>query len=153
MGGSTICHGIDIVDIERIAQAAARWGDRFLRRVFTDGELSASNGRASSLAARFAAKEAAAKALGVGLRGLGAPSSKSTTGVAWRDIEVVRAPSGQPILRLSGRAAERAAELGWQAVSLSLSHTHHVAVASVVALAAPSPIHPPARSETATMVE
>ncbi|MDQ5853117.1 MAG: holo-ACP synthase [Chloroflexota bacterium] len=153
MGGSTICHGIDIVDIERIAQAVSRWGDRFLRRVFTDGEMSDSNGRASSLAARFAAKEAAAKALGVGLRGLGAPSSMSTTGVAWRDIEVVRAPSGQPILRLSGRAAERAAELGWEAVSLSLSHTHHVAVASVVALAAPSPMHPPARSETATMVE
>ena len=153
MGGSTICHGIDIVDIERIAQAVARWGDRFLRRVFADGELSDSNGRASSLAARFAAKEAAAKALGVGLRGPGAASPVATTGVAWRDIEVVRAPAGQPMLHLSGCAAERAAELGWQAVSLSLSHTHHVAAASVVALAAPSAIHPPARPETATMVE
>ena len=135
MGGSSICHGIDLVEIERIAQAVTRWGDRFLRRVFTAAELSAAEGRVDSLAARFAAKEAAAKALGVGLRGLGGAHAERAQGVAWHEIEVVRAPTGQPALRLAGRAADRAAELGWHAVALSLSHTRQAAVASVVALA------------------
>ena len=89
-------------------------------------------GRATSLAARFAAKEAAGKALGSGLRGLGAGAGA----VALREIEVVRAPGGQPSLRLHGRAAERAAVLGWQAVTVSLSHTRRMAIASVVALSA-----------------
>ena len=144
MGDPTICHGIDIVDIERITQAVARWGDHFLRRVFTERELADANGRNSSLAARFAAKEATAKALGAGVRGLGARPATGIMPVAWHDIEVVRATRGQPVLRLYGRAAERAAALGWRAVSLSLSHTHHVAVASVVALAALPPGPPPA---------
>ncbi len=134
MNGDRIYHGIDIVDIDRVAQAIARWGDRFLQRVFTQRELADSHGRISSLAARFAAKEAAAKALGTGLRGLGAGRVTAGGPVAWRDIEVVRAPSGQPGLRLYHSAADRAAQLGWQGVALSLSHARHTAMASVVAI-------------------
>ena len=129
-------HGIDIVDIERIVHAVQRWGNVFLRRVFSDREVADSGGRAASLAARFAAKEATAKALGVGLRGLGAHAGGGTRAVGWRDIEVVRTPGGQPALLLHGRASERAAALGWQTIALSLSHARHTAIASVVAIGA-----------------
>jgi holo-[acyl-carrier protein] synthase len=138
VSGEQVYTGIDIVDIDRIAQAVTRWGNSFLRRVFTDQELVDSNDRFSSLAARFAAKEAAAKALGAGLRGVGANAEAHVVAVGWRDIEVVRAPSGQPSLRLHGRAAARAAALGWISTALSLSHAQNAAVASVVALAGPS---------------
>ena len=77
--------GVDIVEIERVAGVLARYGDRFLRRVFTPEEIAYCRGRAPNLAARFAAKEAVMKALGTGFRGVG-----------WRDVEVVRAPSGRP---------------------------------------------------------
>jgi len=90
--------GNDIVDIRRIEQALARFGDRFTHRVFTELERRRSDGRASraaSYARRFAAKEACSKALGTGLR----------AGVYWRDMGVVNLPSGRPTLRLTGGAA------------------------------------------------
>lgn len=136
-------HGVDIVEVARIRGAAERHGARFLRRVFTAGELADCGAlgaapRYSSLAARWAAKEAAAKALGIGLSGLGAAGAgpdDSRPGL--RDIEVARAPSGRPELRLHGRAAAAAAALGISQLSLSLSHTAEHAVASVVGLALP----------------
>ncbi len=135
MGEARVYHGVDIVEIERISQAITRWGEQFLRRVFTEREIEDAGGRSSSLAARFAAKEAAAKALGVGVRGLGGRRETGRPAPAsWREIEVVRAPSGRPGLRLYGRAAERARELGWHSTALSLSHARSAAVASVTAL-------------------
>ena len=85
--------GVDFVEIDRIAAVLQRYGDRFLQRVFTPGEIAYCRGRAPNLAARFAAKEAVMKSLGTGFRGVG-----------WRDVEVVRAPSGAPSPRLHGRA-------------------------------------------------
>lgn len=126
--------GIDIVEIDRIADAVTRWGDHFLRRVFTPGELVDCGGRVSSLAARFAAKEAAAKALGAGLRGVGMKADASVVAAGWHEIEVARAPTGQPQLLLHGRAAEQARTLGWSSTALSLSHGRDAAVASVVAI-------------------
>lgn len=118
--------GVDLVDVERIAQAVARHGDRFLQRVFTPGEIaycdSSAAHRASRLAARFAAKEAALKALGIGLRE-----------VKWTDMEVTRDEQGKPSLRLSGRLAEIAAHRGVTRLHLSLSHTKQYAIAQVVA--------------------
>ena len=151
MGQDVLHHGVDIIDIDRIAQAVRRWGNAFLQRVFTSQELVDANGRASSLAARFAAKEATAKALGAGIQGIGAGLSGGVVAVGWRDIEVVRLPTGQPTLHLRGRAAERAAVLGWRSVSLSLSHARDAAIASVVAIAAPEP--DPAGATESRMVE
>ncbi len=102
-------------------QVLERYGDRFLERVFTPDEIGYCRGRPSNLAARFAAKEAAMKALGTGVRGVG-----------WKDIEVVRHESGAPSLRLHGRAERRARQLGVLDLSLSLSHSHEYAVAFVV---------------------
>ena len=135
MGDSSVYHGIDIVEIDRISHAITRWGDKFLRRVFTERELADAAGRTSSLAARFAAKEAAAKALGVGVRGLGARrKAVDRRPVGWHEIEVVRTASGRPRLQLYGRAAERARALGWHSTALSMSHARSAAVASVTAL-------------------
>ncbi len=134
MGQDVIHHGVDIVDIDRIGQAVTRWGKSFLERVFTPQELIDANGRTSSLAARFAAKEATAKALGAGIQGIAAGEAGVVIAVGWRDIEVVREPSGQPTLRLHGRAAGRATLLGWRSVALSLSHARDAAIASVVAI-------------------
>jgi holo-[acyl-carrier protein] synthase len=130
--------GIDLIEIERIERAVARWGERFLRRIFTPGELAAYHDNIPSLAARWAAKEAAAKLLGVGLRGLGA-AGRTDAGVAWTEIEVLGDARGRPVLTLHGRAAERANELGLAGVALSLSHTRAHAIASVVALGDDSP--------------
>ena len=126
--------GIDLIEIARIERAIDRWGGRFLRRVFTPAELSAYGGRARSLAARWAAKEAAAKLLGVGLRGLGA-AGRTEGAVAFTEIEVLGDARGRPTLALYGQAAERAHRLGLGEIALSLSHTHEHAIASVVALA------------------
>lgn len=117
--------GVDIVEVPRIAETIARFGERFLRRVFTEGEIrycDAKANRAERYAARFAAKEAALKALGTGLR----------HGVAWRQIEVRRQPGGRPMLALQGKAADIAAQLGMQRASLSLSHTAQHAIAQVI---------------------
>jgi holo-[acyl-carrier protein] synthase len=129
--------GIDLIENTRIEQAIDRWGDRFLRRVFTAAELGAYRGRTRSLAARWAAKEATAKMLGVGLRGLGA-AARPDSAVAWTDIEILNDAQGRPTLALAGRAADRARELGIGTIALSLSHTREHAIASVVAEAGES---------------
>lgn len=136
--------GIDIIEIPRVQQAVERWGRRFLQRVYTAGELAdcgfatGAGGSYASLAARWAAKEAAAKALGVGLRGLGgaAPALAALHSVGWTEIEVVRGTLGRPTLRLHGSAAGVATALGLAEFALSLSHARAYAVASVVALGA-----------------
>ncbi len=117
--------GIDLVEVERIEGAIARFGERFLKRVFTAGELEYGRGRPLELAARFAAKEAASKALGIGVQ--------HHEGVCWREIEVVSDERGKPSLKLTGRAAQRAEEIGLRTFALSLSHTHQYAIAMVVA--------------------
>lgn len=114
--------GIDLVDIERIAFAIDRWGDKFLARVWTEEELIYCRGRRPELAARFAAKEATSKALGTGF-----------TGLVWRDIEVLPDGLGKPILFLHGGAQERARHLGLDGWSISLSHSRTLAAAVVIA--------------------
>lgn len=132
--------GVDIVEVARIERAVARWGDRFLLRVFTPAERRESGLRPRSLAARWAAKEAAAKALGVGLVGPGAARAVGAgNAVPWRDLEVRRSSGQAPRLLLHGAAARRAADLGWRHVALSVSHGHAFAVAFVVAEAVDPP--------------
>ncbi len=117
--------GIDIAEVPRIAQSIERFGDRFLRRVFTEGEIGYCDGkanRAQHYAARFAAKEAAMKAIGTGWN----------HGVRWRDAEVCRMAGGRPTLILRHKAAEFAARLGTRQVALSLSHTEQYAIAQVI---------------------
>ena len=113
--------GVDIIEISRIQQTLDRYGDRFLQRIFTAAEISYCRGRAPNLAGRFAAKEATMKALGTGVRG-----------VSWKDIEVVRADSGAPSVKLHGRAKCRAERLQISELSLSISHSREFAVAFVV---------------------
>ena len=117
-----IATGVDLIEIDRVAAALERYGERFLRRIYTPGEIEYCRGRAPNLAARFAAKEAVMKALGTGFRGVG-----------WRDVEVVRAASGAPSPRLHGRARRRAERLGVTAISISLSHSRGFALAFAVA--------------------
>lgn len=134
-------HGVDIVEVQRVRRAVERWGERFLQRVFTAGEVADCGGdapRFASLAARWAAKEAFAKALGLGLRGLAAGADRPGQPLRLGEIEVVRGPGGRPELRLHGAAADAAAAHGIGAVALSLSHTAEVAIASVVAQSAPT---------------
>jgi holo-[acyl-carrier protein] synthase len=119
--------GVDLIEIARVDRVLTRYGDRFLERVFTPTEILHCRGRLPELAARFAAKEAVSKALGVGMRMI-APD-----GVHWREVEVIGDRRGKPLVRLYGRAAERADELGLVEWAVSLSHTHEHAVAFVVA--------------------
>ncbi len=125
-------HGVDLIELLRMEQAIARWGDRFVARVFTSGEQADCRGRVPSLAARWAAKEAVAKLLGVGIRGLGA-GQRHAAPVGWHDIEVARDPNGRPLVILHRAASERAAALGIGAIALSLSHSASYALASAVA--------------------
>ncbi len=115
--------GVDLIEIHRINEAIERLGDAFLQRVYTPAEIAAFAASPQSLAARWAAKEAVAKALGTGL----GP-------IAFTDVEVLRAANGEPILTLHGKAASLAAELGISGWSISLSHTHEHAIAMVVGL-------------------
>ncbi|MET1231600.1 MAG: holo-ACP synthase [Candidatus Limnocylindrales bacterium] len=110
--------GIDIVDVERIRSTLERFGSRFARRVLTDAEAAYVRGRPETMAGRWAAKEAVSKVLGLGVRGVG-----------WRDIEIVRLPTGQPTVRLHGRALRRADQLGMNRVAVSISHERSYAVA------------------------
>ncbi|HEU5015233.1 MAG TPA: holo-ACP synthase [Roseiflexaceae bacterium] len=129
-------NGVDLVEISRIERAVTRWGDRFLQRVFTPAERAACQNRMASLAARWAAKEATAKMLGVGLRGLGGSSRHTDRdAVAWTDMEITNDDRGRPLLALSGRAAARATALGLTEWAVSLSHSHDLAIASVVGIA------------------
>ena len=121
--------GVDLIEVERIESAVARWGERFLRRVYTPAEIEYCAGRAGSLAARWAAKEAVSKALGTGW----APQQLHDAGwIDWTEIEVLRQPSGEPSLQLTGKAQARAAALGFAGWRLSLSHTREHAVAMVL---------------------
>jgi holo-[acyl-carrier protein] synthase len=117
--------GIDLIEIQRIQHSIDRFGERFLNRVYTASEQAYCLRKrlaAESFAARFAAKEAGAKALGTGI----------SHGVNWLEIEVVREPSGRPTLRFLGRAAEIAARMGVAHAAVSLTHTKELAMASVV---------------------
>jgi holo-[acyl-carrier protein] synthase len=116
--------GVDLIEVERIGASIARYGERFTRRVYTDGEIEYCAGRVTSLAARFAAKEAISKLLGVGIQ--------HGEGVEWRTIEIVSARNGDPSVLLHGRAAERARAMGITEIALSFSHTHAHAIAFVV---------------------
>ncbi len=117
--------GVDISEVDRIAAAVKRFGDRFLQRVFTPAEIRYCIGKpnaAERLAARFAAKEAGMKAIGTGLH----------YGVTWQDVEVLRLPGQRPVLQFHGKAAEFAARLGCKQTHLSLSHTKEQAIAHVI---------------------
>lgn len=114
--------GVDIIEIERVRHAVARWGERFLQRVYTEAELAIWRDRLPELAVRFAGKEAISKALGTGL-----------WGVSWREMEILADRRGKPLVYLHGRAAERAASLGLTQFAISLSHSREYAVAFVVA--------------------
>ena len=117
--------GIDITEVPRIREAIQRHGERFLQRIFTEGEIQyceSKVNRVERYAARFAAKEAGMKAIGTGWN----------HGVRWRDIEVARKPGGRPTLVLHGKAAEFAAKLGATNVALSLTHTAEQAMAQVI---------------------
>jgi holo-[acyl-carrier protein] synthase len=117
--------GIDLVEIERIQRSMDRYGVRFLNRIYTATEQAyclRKRNAAESFAARFAAKEAGAKALGTGI----------SHGVNWLEIEVVRERGARPTLRFHGRAAEFATRLGARRAALSITHTTEVAMASVV---------------------
>ena len=113
--------GVDIIKIHRIRDVAARYGQRFLGRLYTVGEIAYCRGRAPQLASRFAAKEAVMKALGTGVRG-----------VRWRDIEVVREMGRAPKIKLHGTALARAERMGIDHLAVSLSHSQEYAVAFVV---------------------
>jgi len=117
----TLAVGVDVVEVRRVGEALDRWGARFRDRVFSATEQAQCAGRVASLAARFAAKEAAVKALGTGI---GA--------VRWQDVETVCDRQGKPHLILHGRAEEIAGQLGLRSLAVSLSHTHEFAVALVV---------------------
>jgi holo-[acyl-carrier protein] synthase len=118
--------GVDLIEVQRIEHAVARWGQRFLGRVYTPAEIEYCAGRAGSLAARWAAKEAVSKALGTGW----APQEAHDAGwIDWTEIEVERRPSGEPALRLHGKAQARSDALGVLDWKLSLSHTREHAIA------------------------
>ncbi len=117
--------GIDIAEVPRIEAAIQRFGDRFLRRIFTPEEIrycESKRNRGERYAARFAAKEAAVKAIGTGW----------SRGVAWTDVEVRREPGGRPTIAFRGKAGEFAARLGVKRASLSLTHTREHAMAMVI---------------------
>ncbi len=119
--------GIDLVEIARVERALERHGERFLARVFTQAEILYCRARPPELASRFAAKEAVSKALGVGMRMM------ARDGITWQEAEIIGDMRGKPLIRLHGRAAERAEELGLTEWAVSLSHTREHAIAFVVA--------------------
>jgi holo-[acyl-carrier protein] synthase len=117
--------GTDVIEIERVRESIDRFGERFLERVFTPGEIAycmRKKNSAESFAARFAAKEAGAKALGTGI----------SRGVSWKEIEVRREMGERPTLHWSGRAAERAEAMGVRGVELTLTHSRTEAMAMVL---------------------
>lgn len=116
-----IMTGIDVIEIERIERTVARWGERFLHRVYTEAEIAYCRGRTQSLAGRFAAKEAVSKALGVGIRTL-----------RWVDIEILPDRRGKPHVYLHGKAADIAATLGLSHFDVSITHSRTDAIVVVV---------------------
>jgi holo-[acyl-carrier protein] synthase len=118
--------GTDLIETRRVQESIDRFGERFVERIFTAGEIAyctRKKNAAESFAARFAAKEAGAKALGTGI----------SRGVSWKEFEVKREASGRPSLHLSGRAQELAEAMGVKRIQLSLTHTRDLAMAVVVA--------------------
>ncbi len=113
--------GVDIIEIARIEGAIAHWGEGFLHRVYTDPELRLYSKKSSSLATRFAGKEAVIKALGVPNKGLG----------SWREIEILPDSAGKPLVHLYGKAQNRASTLGLSNFAISLSHSKEYAIAFV----------------------
>ena len=113
--------GVDIIEISRVSRVLKQYGQRFLKRVYTPGEIAYCRELPANHAARFAAKEATMKALGTGIRGVG-----------WKDIEVVHLESGAPVIKLHSRGKRRAQQLAVQEISVSLSHSRDYAVAFVV---------------------
>src|SRR5437867_6396455 len=126
---NTSAAGVDIIEIERIERALAKFGPRFLRRVYTQLEAAFCRGRVAELAARFAAKEAVMKALGTGARGR-----------AWREIEILPNQRGKPLVYLHGRAKQRAETIGLRGVDVSLTHSRELAIAAVVGAADDAPM-------------
>jgi holo-[acyl-carrier protein] synthase len=117
--------GIDIAEVPRIEASIARFGNRFLHRIFTEAEIRYCESKANRVeryAARFAAKEAAMKAIGTGWN----------HGVTWRDVEICRQPGRRPTIAFHGKAAKFAAKLGAVHIALSLSHTREYAIAQVI---------------------
>jgi holo-[acyl-carrier protein] synthase len=110
--------GIDIIQVTRIKGTLAKFGRRFARRVLTDAEDRYVRDRPENFAGRWAAKEAVSKVLGLGVRGVG-----------WTEIEIQRLPTGQPAVRLHGRAKRRADQLGMERIAVSISHEAEYAVA------------------------
>jgi holo-[acyl-carrier protein] synthase len=110
--------GVDIIRVDRIREALARFGPRFSGRILTDAERAYVRDRPENLAGRWAAKEAVSKVLGLGVRGVG-----------WREIEIVRLPTGQPSVRLHDRALRRADQLGIERIAVSISHEREYAIA------------------------
>jgi len=110
--------GIDIIKVDRIRGSIERFGERFSKRVLTPAEQRYVRLRPETFAGRWAAKEAVSKVLGLGVRGIG-----------WTEIEIERLPTGQPAVRLHGRAAARAEQLGMERIALSISHESDYAVA------------------------
>ena len=107
--------GVDIVEVARIKKAIARWGEGFLHRIYTESELKLYYKKPSSLAARFAGKEAVIKAIG--------------KGIGWREIEILAEPSGKPLVHLYGKAQNQANSLGLANLAISLSHSREYAIA------------------------
>ena len=117
--------GVDLAEVRRIRASIERYGEKFVRRIYTPGEIAYVERKANKYelyAARFAAKEAGMKAIGTGW----------TSGVTWQDFGVANQPSGRPALRLHGKAAEIAARLGVSTISLSLTHTAELGMAHVI---------------------
>ena len=113
--------GTDIIEIARVRQAIDRWGERFLRRIYTEPELNLYSHRPHSLAARFASKEAVMKLLGA-----------KDKGMSWQDIETLTYPDGRPMLKLYGRAQSEASNLGIKEIVISLAHSRDYAMAAAI---------------------
>jgi len=113
--------GVDIIEIARIEEAVTNWGERFLNRIYTDAELKLYRKKPSTLAARFASKEAVMKLLGTGVKG-----------ISWKEIETLSHPSGKPLLNLYGGAKTEAERLGITEIAVSLSHSREYAIAFAI---------------------
>lgn len=113
--------GVDIIEIDRIKKAIAQGKEPFLKRIYTDDELRLYHNKLSSLAARFAAKEAVFKALGI-----------ANSGISWKDIEILSDPGGKPIVNLYGKAKEQANSLSLSSMAVSISHSQSHAIAFAV---------------------
>ncbi|HHY47831.1 MAG TPA: holo-ACP synthase [Firmicutes bacterium] len=114
--------GVDMIEVSRIAELWERKGERLAGRIFTSREIEASRGRHESLAGRFAAKEAVAKAFGTGVRGF-----------SWNEVEIVEDENGRPLVVLSGRARDIASRLGIDRVLVSITHLADLACAVAIA--------------------